>query len=158
VIVDRGLRLVGAVTILLASATGRIDAAGADVFQQRCAACHLPDGAGVPSAYPRLAGRMDGLVTEEQGRRYVVMVVSKGLMGSLDVDGGTVQGVMAPQAGLSDDQVAQLLNDLRSLGTAKPMSRAFDAAEVGKIRSENAALDMQGVRALRPRAAGDAKP
>ncbi len=146
------------VAALLASPAGHANAADSNLFQQRCAACHLADGAGVPSAYPRLSGRVDDLVADEQGRRYVVMVASKGLMGSLAVDGGTVQGVTPPQAGLSDDEVAQLLNGLRTLGTSQPKSKVFDAKEVGRIRTENAALGMQGVLALRPGIAGNGKP
>lgn len=142
---------------MLSSPGWSADASAPDLFKQRCATCHLADGAGVPSAYPRLAGRIDGLIREDQGRQYVVMVVSKGLMGSLDVDGSTVTGVMPPQSGLSDAEVANLLNGLAAMGTSSMGSRPYDAQEVARIRATHAALDMQGVGALRPANAGKAK-
>ncbi|MGQ0619594.1 MAG: c-type cytochrome [Panacagrimonas sp.] len=127
------------------------------LYQQRCAACHLPDGAGVPGAFPPLAGRVDAIAADEAGRRYLVAVISKGLAGALEVDGAMYQGVMPAQSGLSDEQVAQLLNGLRSLGTSAPGAAAFTATEVARFRTADADLGMQAVSGLRPALAKQAR-
>lgn len=134
------------------------DAPDLALYQRHCAACHLPDGAGVPGAFPPLAGRVDTIAADPSGRRYLVAVISKGLTGALDVDGTMYQGVMPPQGGLSDEQVAQLLNGLRSLGAPSTGGAAFTATEVARLRVADAALGMQSVSGLRPAVARQARP
>lgn len=126
------------------------DAPDLALYQQRCAACHLPDGTGVPGAFPPLAGRVDEMAANEAGRRYLVAVIAKGRTGALEVDGTTYQGVMPAQSGLSDEQVAQLLNGLRSLGKPAPSATAFTAAEVARLHAADADLGMQAISGLRP--------
>jgi mono/diheme cytochrome c family protein len=78
---------------------------------QRCAACHLPDGAGVPGAYPPLAANVTTFSASEQGRDYLTYVVLKGMSGELSVADQTYRGAMpAIGASLSDAQIADLLN------------------------------------------------
>ncbi len=120
------------------------------LYQQRCAACHLPDGTGVSGAFPPLAGRVDAMAANEAGRRYLVAVIAKGRTGALEVDGTTYQGVMPAQSGFSDEQVAQLLNGLRFLGTPTPGAAAFTATEVARLHATDADLGMQAVSGLRP--------
>lgn len=80
---------------------------------QRCAACHLPDGAGIPGAFPALRENILHLAATEKGRDYLVYVVRKGVAGSLETGGTTYYGVMpAVAADLKDDQIAELLNYL----------------------------------------------
>lgn len=77
----------------------------------RCAACHLPDGTGVPGAFPPLAGRLAPLATTAEGREYLVLVVAKGLAGPITVDGANYFGAMAAQTpALDDDGIAAVLN------------------------------------------------
>lgn len=119
-------------------------------YVQRCAACHLADGAGVPGAFPPLARRVDAIASSDAGRRYLVAVITHGVTGPLEIDGVAYQGVMPPQAGLSHEQVAQLLNGLRTWGASSPAAAEFTAAEVERLRSADASLGMAGVAALRP--------
>lgn len=80
---------------------------------QRCAACHLADGAGVPGAFPALRGNVQAFVASEQGRDYLTYVVRKGVQGALTVDGATYYGVMpAVTSDLKDADLAALLNYL----------------------------------------------
>lgn len=145
------MALAGSVLFIVSSTRAvAADAQDLALYQQRCAACHLPDGAGVPGAFPPLAGRVDAIAADPSGRRYLVAVISKGLTGALDVDGTTYQGVMPAQGGLSDEQVAQLLNGLRFLGTPSAGGEAFTATEVARLRAADADLGMQGVVSLRP--------
>lgn len=110
---------------------------------QRCAACHLPTGAGVPGAFPRIAGRIEQAAATEEGRAYLVMVVSKGLMGEIEVDGKKYRGVMPAQAGMSDEDVAAVLNYAASLKPATPVAapkaemKPFTAEEVAAIRAKH---------------------
>lgn len=155
------MALASSVLFILSSARAVAVAADAPdlaLYQQHCAACHLPDGAGVPGAFPPLAGRVDAIAADPSGRRYLVAVISKGLTGALDVDGTTYQGVMPAQSGLSDEQVAQLLNGLRSLGAPSTGGEAFTATEVARLRAADAGLGMQAVSSLRPAIAKKSRP
>lgn len=125
---------------------------GAKVYQ-RCAACHLPNGQGVPGAFPALAGRLDGAAATDDGRAYLVMTISAGLMGEIEVDGKTYRGVMPAQAGLSDADLAAVLNYALTLkggagAPAKP-PKSFTAEEVAAIRKKIATPTPRTVHAMR---------
>ena len=76
-----------------------------------CSACHLPDGAGVPGAFPPVRNRVAKIAALEGGRAYLVAVVTYGLMGTISVDGMQYFGVMAGNSGTHDAQdVAAALN------------------------------------------------
>jgi mono/diheme cytochrome c family protein len=75
-----------------------------------CAACHLPDGAGIPGAFPRIRNRAAAIAALEGGREYLVTVVTYGLMGAIEVDGNTFFGVMAGNTGMSSEALAAALN------------------------------------------------
>ncbi|MDH3439497.1 MAG: cytochrome c [Gammaproteobacteria bacterium] len=78
-----------------------------------CAACHLPDGVGVPGAFPPVRNRAAKIAALEGGREYLVTAVTYGLMGTIEVDGAQYFGVMAGAAGaLSNADIAAALNYL----------------------------------------------
>lgn len=78
-----------------------------------CAACHLPDGVGVPGAFPPVRNRAAKIAGLEGGRAYLVTVVVYGLMGTIQVDGTQYFGVMAGNTGaLSNEEIAAALNYL----------------------------------------------
>ena len=74
---------------------------GAAIYK-RCVACHLASGAGVPGAFPPLAADVRNLSQSAAGRRYLALVVIKGVSGPLTIDGKRYQGVMPAQPNLSD--------------------------------------------------------
>ena len=122
---------------------------GAKVYQ-RCAACHLPNGQGVPGAFPALAGRVSQAAQSDAGRDYVVMAVVAGLMGEIDVDGRKIRGVMPAQAGLTD--IAAALNHAAALqppGAAAPKTRAFTAQEVAAIKARFVKATPNSIHAIR---------
>lgn len=82
---------------------------GADVYAANCAACHGAQGAGVPSAFPPLAGNPN-LKTPET----IVKAVTKGVTGAVTVNGQTFNGAMPPFAQLSDEQVAAVASYIRN--------------------------------------------
>ena len=76
-----------------------------------CSACHLPDGVGIPGAFPPVRGRAAAIAGLDGGREYLATVVSYGLMGTIDVAGSQYFGVMAGNAGaLSAEEIAAALN------------------------------------------------
>lgn len=106
---------IGRVTLLLAAAllcgTALADAAsGRDAYLSHCAACHLENGQGVPSAFPPLDARLGRWAATEAGRDYLVSVVSNGLFGSIDVNGTQYVGAMPPMKHIDADQIAGALS------------------------------------------------
>ncbi|MFZ5608043.1 MAG: c-type cytochrome [Pseudomonadota bacterium] len=127
------------------------DEKGAALYK-RCAACHLANGMGVPGSFPPLAGRLAGAANSAQGRAYLVMVISAGLMGEIDVAGETYRGVMPAQGGLGDEDIAALLNYLvTDFGEADDENalNPFTADEVKLIRCAHPHANGQLVRKLR---------
>jgi mono/diheme cytochrome c family protein len=76
-----------------------------------CSACHLPDGVGVPGAFPPIRNRAAAIARLEGGREYLATVVTYGLMGTIQVDGAQYFGVMAGLgAAMSNEDIAAALN------------------------------------------------
>ena len=83
---------------------------GETTYSTNCVACHQANGAGIPGAFPPLAGHMPELYNAEGGRQYIINVVLYGLQGQIEVDGTVYNGVMTPWSQLSDEQIAATLN------------------------------------------------
>ncbi len=106
-----------------------------------CAACHLPDGVGVPGAFPPVRNRAAKIAALEGGREFLVTVVAYGLMGTIQVDGAQYFGVMAGNTGaLSNEDIAAALNylvfDLNDDGSGGV--EAFTAEEVAAVQAKTA--------------------
>jgi mono/diheme cytochrome c family protein len=126
---------------------------GATVFAERCAVCHGPQAAGIPGSFPPLHGQVAAFVKIPQGRDYLVMVVTTGLMGSLAVGGANYNGVMPAQSGLSEAEVAAVLSYLASdMGKADSGAAPLSANEVREARTRHPEKSAQATRALRPAA------
>lgn len=125
-------------------------AAGPDGAQlyTRCAACHLPSGAGVPGTYPPLGADFRVKAATAEGRRFLALAVVKGLMGALTVDGKVYRGVMPAQP-LDDAEAAAVLNHVGTkIATAGPAFRPFSVAEVKAARASGQGLGPAAVAAL----------
>ncbi len=122
---------------------------GATIFK-RCAACHLPTGAGVPGAFPPLKADVSALAGSPTGRRYLALVVIRGVSGPITVGGKPFRGTMPAQSGLNDEQVAAVLNHVLRGSAAKP----FSVKEVAGFRAGSASLNSAAVARLRTSAAG----
>lgn len=120
---------------------------------KRCAACHLADGRGVPGAFPRLAGRLSDAANTETGRAYLILTVTSGVMGPIEVDGKTIRGIMPAQAGLTDADVAAVLNHASSLpgpdGKAPAPVKPFTAEEVAAVKAAHPGVSPSAVHAAR---------
>jgi cytochrome c553 len=76
-----------------------------------CAACHLPDGVGIPGAFPPIRNRAAKIAGLDGGREYLATVVTYGLMGTIQVDGAQYFGVMAGNSGaMSAEEIAAAIN------------------------------------------------
>lgn len=84
---------------------------GESIYAQNCASCHQAGGAGVPGAFPPLAGTLPPVFQAEDGQEYLIDVVLYGLTGEIEVAGQTYNGFM-PAWGdtLSNEEVAAVLN------------------------------------------------
>ena len=78
---------------------------GEAVYIDFCKRCHMPNGKGVGTTYPPLAGSN----WLEEKRKESIHSVKYGLNGGIQVNGKTYNNVMTP-LGLSDDEVADVMN------------------------------------------------
>ena len=94
-----------------ASAMAAAGGGGSATYNTNCASCHQSSGAGVPGAFPPLAG--NPLVTGNPTA--VVAIVKNGLDGRVVVNGVAYSGIMPHWSGvLSDDQIASVITYIRS--------------------------------------------
>ena len=122
--------------------------AGAQLYQTYCVACHQRDGKGDGARFPPLAATRLGL---RQSEARLIAVVLHGLQGEIQVEGQTFNGVMPPNAFLTDEQVAQLLTYLRqNFGNYAAGIKPGDVAEV---RANPPTPCAAGLRALKHRPA-----
>jgi mono/diheme cytochrome c family protein len=140
-----------AIAPCVAAPSGDAGSAGAAVFANRCAVCHGPQAAGIPGSFPSLHEQVVAFAKIPQGRDYLVMVVTTGLMGSLKVGGVNYNGVMPAQSGLSEAEVAAVLTYLASdLGKDASGAVTLAAADVTDARARHADNSAQATRTLRP--------
>lgn len=103
---------------------------GAKVYRTLCVSCHLPDGKGMFSVIPPLAGSDYMLADRERAIRGVL----KGVSGPITVNQVAYNGAMPPlEAVLTDRQVADVLTYVyNSWGN---QGDAFDSGLVGLVRA-----------------------
>ena len=102
---------------------------------KRCAACHLPSGAGVPGAFPPLQGDFLVQAGNPEGRRYLALALIKGLAGPLAIEGKTYRGVMPAQSMLDDAGIAAVLNHVGgTIAKGGSGFRAFTPSEIAAAR------------------------
>jgi mono/diheme cytochrome c family protein len=131
--------------------SGDAGSAGAAVFANRCAVCHGQQAAGIPGSFPSLHEQVVAFAKIPQGRDYLVMVVTTGLMGSLKVGGVNYNGVMPAQSGLSEAEVAAVLSYLASdLGKDDSGAATLAATDVSDARARHPDNSAQSTRTLRP--------
>jgi mono/diheme cytochrome c family protein len=106
----------------------KVMAAGKAVYEKECAACHMPDGVGIPQTYPAAAGNANMQSRDPISSIHVVLTGSK--TGHLEpLSGDPMPGFAAK---LNDAQLADVLTYMRnSWGNNAP---AVDAKAVAKLR------------------------
>lgn len=151
----RGLAMGLLLTLGLVPAAAQAAAPDGARLYSRCAACHTATGAGVPGAFPPLAADFRTLATSPAGRRYLALAVVRGVMGPITVDGKPYRGVMPAQSGLSDAEVAAVLNHVgTAIARSGPRFRAFSAREIAAVRAGATGLTSADVGRLHAAAGG----
>lgn len=124
---------------------------GEKTYAGICSSCHQPTGAGIPSAFPPLAGHMPNLYNAEGGREYLINVVLYGLQGEIDVDGTSYNSVMTSWASLSDEEIAATLNHELSSWGNDALVNDFSPIMPEEIAAErDKGLAMSDMLELRP--------
>ncbi len=111
-------------------------ASGAELFVEHCAVCHQPDGQGIPGMYPPLADSVGEFARSKDGRAYLVHVLLFGLNGPISVHGTRYDGFMQSWAQLSNDDIAQLLNEVLTRFNAKLLPKDFAPFSARQIQQE----------------------
>jgi nitrite reductase (NO-forming) len=123
-----GIQKTPEATVAVAKTTDDRIRMGKIVFAQNCAACHQPDGKGIPSAFPPLAGS-DFLNAD---KKRAIGIVKNGLAGEITVNGVKFNSVM-PAVNLSDEDIANVLTYVYSAwGNSK---KVVTPAEVKSVKS-----------------------
>jgi nitrite reductase (NO-forming)/hydroxylamine reductase len=96
--------------------------AGEAAYLANCAACHQPTGAGLPGAFPPLAGS-DFLTGNSRDK--VLSSILQGLTGEITVNGVKYNNVMPAMSHLSDADIANIMTYIYASwgnpgGTTKP--------------------------------------
>ncbi len=120
------------------------------MFAARCAVCHGPEAAGIPGSFPSLHDQIVAFGKVPEGRDYLVMVVTTGLMGDLKVGGVSYRGVMPAQSMLSEAEVAAVLSYLAGDRGKLADGPVITAADVTAARARYPQKSAQNTRALRP--------
>ncbi len=145
------LGLAGGCAALMSAAGRAGETSGAAIFAARCAVCHGPEAAGIPGTFPSLHEQVVAFAKSEQGRDYLIMVVTSGLMGPLEVGGVRYNNVMPAQSGLSESDVAAVLSFLASgLGKSEQSESAVSTNEVKEARARHAQNSAATTHTLRP--------
>lgn len=129
---------------------------GLSVFNANCSACHGAQGAGIPGAFPPLAGHVTDLLAAEGGKELLANILVYGMVGQIDVNGVSYVGAMPAWGHLSDEEIAAVINHvLTSWGNADlvPEGTALLApVDIAAERSKN--LTAVDVHALRTKVLG----
>ncbi len=106
---------------------------GLAVYSRTCIACHQPTGKGLAPVFPSIAGVpiVNGDAT------LPIKFILHGLMGPITVDGVTYNSMMPPVAGVSDQDVADVLTYVRQSFGNK--SNPVTPDQVKTVRAANAA-------------------
>jgi len=83
---------------------------GKTAYTKYCLVCHQANGSGVPGMFPPVGkGSWAGKDPKE-----LVLIITKGLSGKIDVNGEVYKSAMPPQAQLTDKEIADVLTYIRS--------------------------------------------
>ena len=106
------------------------DTPGGKIYLQVCAACHMPNGSGVPGMQPALSN--NAVVRGDAGR--LIDVILQGPAAVLPADREKFSNVMPPFSVLGDADVAGVITYLRR--NFAPGTPAVTAAQVAARRAK----------------------
>lgn len=152
-----GIVLAALLALLATSAAADSDVfqwqtVGAETYANYCAACHQPNGQGVPATFPALAGHAPAILAHPGARPYLARLVLYGLQGQITANGKPFNGAMPAWGGiLNDAQLAGALDYvLHGWGNDKALPAGFQPftpADIADARKTKLTADQ--VYALR---------
>lgn len=89
---------------------GSVPVNGKIIYAANCVACHQGTGLGIAGAFPPLAAS-EWVLTDPQ---IPAQILLHGMQGAIEVAGQSYSGVMPVMAHLSDEELAAVLNYIRS--------------------------------------------
>ncbi|WP_418513216.1 c-type cytochrome [Corallibacter sp.] len=101
---------------------------GKTVYSDFCVSCHMPNGKGVPKAFPPLA-KSDFLKNNQEKS---IHAIKYGLTGKITVNGITYNSAMVP-LGLSDSEIADVMNYINN-AWENNISNIVTTEKVSKIQ------------------------
>jgi mono/diheme cytochrome c family protein len=104
---------------------------GKIVYNSVCLACHMADGAGVPTMNPPLINTE--YVTGNKAR--LIKIVLNGFAEDVEINGQKYSNTMTPHSDLSDQQIADVLTYVRKSFGNK--SSSVTVSDVKKARAGN---------------------
>ena len=118
-------------------AVGEVMARGEAVYLANCAACHQPNGQGLPGAFPPLA-QSDFL---QGNRQEVLQAALFGLSGPITVNGADYNGVMPSMGYLNDQELADAVsyvfaswgNDMAAVSVEEVAALRAELGEAGEM-------------------------
>ncbi|MCA1778996.1 MAG: cytochrome c [Xanthomonadaceae bacterium] len=119
--------------------------AGEAQYLQYCSSCHGRDGEGRSSSFPPLKGS-EWLAA---GPDAIVLIITQGLRGPIEVAGKTYRGYMPPMRHVDDREIAAVLEFIGQQWADWP--EPVDPARVGQLRQQfDAAGVIEGRAGLDP--------
>lgn len=109
--------------------SGPVD--GDQVFRDTCIACHGADGQGKPEEFPPFAGNRDLFLSPD----FPAVVALNGIEGPIEVDGQSFDNLMPPFDFLSDEEIAAVVNYVRSSWG----NEAIRPADFGEVTADEVA-------------------
>lgn len=132
---------VGTAALLLSAPTVQANSEGEALYMQHCSVCHQPDGQGIPSLFPPLAGNTQVSSDNPETIQEYLRLVIFGYHGGLIVNNQVYSGKMPPigEVGrLNDSELLELINYQRSSwgnnGRAVTFTELATAREAGRIK------------------------
>lgn len=135
-IIYTGEKAVAATPAAVPAAAKKVAAgpdAGAAVYKQTCAVCHMADGRGVPNMQPDLT---DSAVVKGDPRR-LIDVILRGPAKVLPPDREKYHNTMPELSALSDAEIASVLSYVRKQFGGG--ARAVSASQVASVRAKGSA-------------------
>jgi mono/diheme cytochrome c family protein len=106
-----GKQLKGEETVSVANAAQHMNLKNGElIYQRHCQVCHQANGQGVPGYYPPIIGTK----SSSGDKGYLIKVLMYGLSGEVTIEGKKYNSVMSNFRMLSDKEIADVLNYVRS--------------------------------------------
>jgi mono/diheme cytochrome c family protein len=110
---------------------------GAELFQTNCVVCHQAKGVGLVGLAPPLLRNPGLFMTVPEGRDHLALMVLNGMFGEIKVDGNTFNFKMPSFDGLSNEDLAVVINYVAfDLAKSPESSKPLTAQDIAAARKK----------------------